>query len=613
MLIGVSVISTCLLFNIMILYLYLSKKRLNSFENKIYKILIIISTLGLLLELICCYFTYNMNVSAINYMLCVLFNRLFIVYLLTWMTLFIIYMAYITFINNENNKNNEKQKNYLKEIFIAIGIAYVIMVILSLSLPLYYYHDENYVYSYGPAVSLSIVSGIIVILASIFCVFKNRKTILRKQYLPLIVLIILLIAAIIIRFLNPGIILINSTLAIVTVLMYHSIENPDLKIIEELNRNKTLIEKSSQGNSNFMFSIMGDARHFIDTVNKISYKALKEDDKNNYKLALKEIIKTTKLIETKVNTIIDVSAMDIKNVKVTNSKYNFKQLLTEIKLNYENKVNSNVNFITNITQNLPNEVYGDSIRLKQVISSVLANAIKDTKEGFVSLDVNTIIKYDICRFIISISNSGKGLELKTINDILNYNEELKEDELEQVNTLDMDLKIVKKVVKMLGGSFLLMSDEESETKVTIVLDQKISDNTNQDLDAKAYEFSKKFGFYNVLLVDDDLEELNSIQKNFDDYGIDVIGTMYGQDCLERIRVGQKYDLIILDDEMNSINAINILEKLKENKKFKTPVIVMLEKSKLSISKHYLAAGFIDYIDKSKLDVEIKRVVNNYLN
>lgn len=611
MLIGVSVICTCLLFSIMVLILYFSKKRVNNIENKTYSVLLIINIFGLILELLCCYFTYTNGQSVFDTMMCIFCNRLFILYLLTWLTAFIFYIFYTTFTSGIKSKKDINY--YTKKFFIAFGILYMVMFVLALTLPLYYYHDSDYVYSYGPATNLLVVFAAVIVVFGLYCLYKNRKTITNKQYLPLIVLIGLLLLAVVIRNLNPGIILINSTFAFITVFMYHTIENPDFKIIAELNRNKYIIEKNIQGTSNFMFNLTSEARKYITDIYRISNDALKINEKDYYKKSFNEVLKATKTVESRVNNLIDISAIDIKNIKISNNKYDVKQMIEEIKLQFQNKISKNINFVVNVSQSIPELVYGDKIRLKQVLSSLLNNAINNTNAGFISIEVNDIIKYDVCRLIISIEDSGKGLDLEKVNDILGYN--VDNETVQEINAddLDLNLKMIKKVVKMLGGSFLLTSEENKGTKVTISLDQKIASETDASLESQLEDYRTLLGLKKILIVDDDLKELTTLENYCNELNIDNICTMYGNDVLDRIRTGQKFNLIIIDDAMNKMNALDILKALKANENFKTPVVIMLEEKKLSISKHYLADGFSDYIDKTKLDVEIKRIIDKYLN
>ena len=590
---------------ILLMIVYFSKKKLNTLENKIYSILMILTLISAVVE-VSMLATNNLmdTMPFIN----TLAAKGYLLVIEAWVFVLCFYTFYVT---TKKYKSKEKQKKMLGILFVI----YLICAIVTWMLPIYYYFPEggaHYTYTYGPSTKMVFVTGTIYIMICMYYILTTKGALFTKKNIPIYVYMALAIFISFFQQAVPSATLVSYVQIFITILMYFTLENPDLKVIEELNRNKSIIEKSSQGTSNFMFNLTTEARQYINAITKISNRALQVNDKKLYEEALKKIIAKTKEVDIKVNTIMDVSAIDVKNIKITNKEYNIKQVLDEIRMQAEGKINKNINFVVNISQNLPDKLYGDKIRLKQVISSILANAIKNTEEGFIVLEANTIIKYDVCRIILSVEDSGKGIDLETVNNILSSNDDINSSEIEKEDTLNMSLKMIKKVMKMLGGSLLVSSEESKGTKVTIVLDQMIADDINQEFEAKISDYSKKLGIQKVLIVDDDLKELNDIQKYCNYQGIESVGTMDGKDCLSRIRVGQNYDVIILDDEMEGTNAINILQKLRENKKFKAPVIIMLEEKKISISKHYLADGFADFIDKSRLDAEIKRVVNKYL-
>ncbi len=591
---------------VLLMIVYFSKKKLDTVENKIYSMLMILTLLGAAIEV-------SMLGTAKIMDTMPLVNTLaakgYLLVIEAWVFVLCFYTFYVT---TKKYRNRHKQE----KVFGILLIIYLICAAVTWILPIYYYFPEgfdNYTYTYGPSTKMVFVTGTIYILISLYYIFSTKGSLLAKKYLPIYAYIALVIFVSIFQQIVPSATLVSYVEIFITILMYFTLENPDLRVIEELNRNKSIIEKNSQGTSNFMFNLTTESREYINTITNISNKALEVDDKKYYEEALKNILIKTKEADMKVNNIMDVSAIDIKNIKITNKEYSLVQALNEIKMQNENKINDKINFVINISQNIPDKLYGDKIRVKQVISSLLTNAIKNTTEGFISLEVNTIIKYDICRIILSVEDSGKGMSLEKVNDILSSNDNVNNEELEQANTLDMNLKLIKKVMKMLGGSFFITSQEDKGTKVTIVLDQKIADDVNQEFEAKISDYSKKLGFQKVLIVDDDLKELNSIQEYCNELNVEPVGTMYGKDCLDKTRIGQKFDIIILDDTMKSMNALDVLKKLKENENFKTPVIIMLEEKKLSIAKHYLNDGFADYIDKTKLDVEIKRIIDKYLN
>ena len=86
--------------------------------------------------------------------------------------------------------------------------------------------------------------------------------------------------------------------------------------------------------------------------------------------------------------------------------------------------------------------------------------------------------------------------------------------------------------------------------------------------------------------------------------------MYGLDCIDRIRNKQKYDLILMEDEMTPLTGINTLQKLQQIKHFKTPVVIMLEKNKEAIKHHYIEERFRDYLLKENIEIELDRIIKN---
>lgn len=587
---------------------YFSKDRILSIENKIYSNMIKLSWIGIMIDAISCLLVIFNATGSIYFRVITI---LMFMYYILWSGLFVSYTFAISF-EKKGISSQEKDKAYLKKIN-CILLFFIVCALLVPVLPLNYYMDNNVIYPEGFAVNFTyfIAAFLSVILMFVF-MMKNRKNIKSKKYIPVYCLIVLFVVAVIIQKLNPGFILTTTVECFITFIMYFTIENPDYKIIEELNRNKSIIEKTSQSASNFMFKITTDSKKYLNSIENIVTSSLEENNKEVYKNSCKQMLGIIKEADMYLNNVIDISAIDVKNIKISNEKYNISKIFEEIKLQNKTKINDNINFIINISPNLPEKLYGDKIRIKQVVSSLIANAIKHTKEGFISLDVNTIIKYDACRLIISVEDSGSGLGLEKVNDILSFNENISELELSKIDTLDLGLKIIKKIIKMLGGSLLLTSKEGKGTKVTIVLDQIIADNINVELEEKLANYNQILGFQKILVVDDDLNELSNIENYFNEQGIETVGTMYGTDVLDKIRTGQRFDLIIIDDEMKPTNAINVLDELKKIEDLNSKIIVLLNEKKLSIGKHYLEEGFDDFVNKAKLDVEIKRIVKEHL-
>lgn len=611
MVIGVSVITCCLVYSVMLLILYFSKRRIDNMENKIYSILVVINVFGLLLELACCYFTYNNGTTTFNTLMCIICNRFFIIYMLTWLFIFTFYIFYITF--SQHHKIKKELDKYKRRFIIVAGIIYLILFVLALTLPLEYFNDGNYVYSYGPATSLLVIFGGFSIIFDIFCVIKNRKNIRNKQYYPLFVLIVLMIIVLIIRNVNPGIILINSTFAFITALMFHTIENPDAQLIGELYKNKKLIEKSNEDTSKFLFRITQDIKNPVRQIVTISREMLESKDVESLKHDSKIINNYSNQIDYIINSALNISSMDTQKIKIFENKYNVGNLFKELSYRIKADINPEIKYNFTMSNTIPDFLYGDTIKLKQAISSLLMNSVQNTTAGFINLDVSAIIKYNICRLIINIEDSGVGMDVDKVNDILSTNpENLKEIDINKLNEKELDFKAIKKIINMLGGSLMVKSEINQGTTFTVVLDQKVVETEETELSKKLESYEQTiYGNKKVLIVDDDDKELREIVKQLEGEDIVVSSSIFGRDCIEKARAKVKYDLIILDDEMPNYSALAILQELQKIKGFKTPVVVMINDNKEGIKLHYLKDGFADCIMKSKLDSEIKRIMKRF--
>ena len=610
MIVGITFISCSLLYSIMLTVVYYRKQRINSIENKIYSILVRMNVFGLILELLCSYFVFVNGTSPINTILCAVCNRLFIIYLLSWELIFALYIFFVSFWND--TKAREFIKCHARDLKMLGVLLCIILFGFAITLPLMYFNDGNYVYSYGPATNLLLVVGGILIFLEMYSVFKNANNIRNRKYIPLLVLIIAMIGVLVVRSINPGIILINSTFAFVTVLMYFTIENPDVQMMEELYKNKKLIEKSNEDTSNFLFRMTQDIKKPVKDIIDVSSDMFTIKDMKELNEGIKIINNKAKELDYLVNDALDVSSMSTKTIKIYDSRYNASNLFKEIKYQMDSRLGDLVKFEYSISNNIPEYVYGDSIKLKQAVYSVLENSIENTNEGYISMDINSIIKYDICRLIITISDSGTGISIEEVNDILSLNM----DDLSKINLSKdkkiLNLKEIKKLITLMGGNLIVKSEEDKGTTVSITIDQKIVPNKNKELSKKMELYEESLHKDKKIMdVDDDAKELSKITSYLENFDLNVSGSLFGRDLLEKVSNKHVFDLILLDDETDTISAYEVLKELKKDSKFNTPVVIMIDDSKEFIKLAFLKDGFADVIMKSKLNDELDRILKRF--
>ena len=583
-------------------FAFFTKKRLKSDETKTYSVLVILSTFNIIFNTIGISLGYFDGVSDFLYVL----NHFDLPLYFWWSSMMYIYLLYV-YMNT-----NQKRKLYfkIKKVIITINI---LITIITIFLPFEVVITKKAGYAIGTCVNLVyLVSGIYLILSFITSILLITKKQFKK-IIPLFSLIILGMIAAVIQKSIPSLIIIPSVAVLVEFIMYFTIENPDLKMVNELLRNKELVEKQMEDKSRFLFEVTEDIKGPAKNILKLSdtfYKLNEKDQKD----AIKIIRSNANGVLFKINNVLNISSMDASKIKIFNNEYNIYNLFEVVEGIAKNlNKNENVALKFDINSNIPTILYGDDVRLKQILVSVLTNSINNTKTGFINVSLSAIVRYDVARLIINIEDSGCGMSIDKINTILDDNRELSMKEVVKLDKLDMDLVATIKSIKLLGGSFNIKSEENKGSTFTIVIDQKcdIKEKTDIMKDIEKYS-SDVFGRKRVLVVDDDKEELFKISDILSKYNVDINTTMSGEDCIYKIKSGEIYNLIIIDDELKNKSALGTLQELKKNKKFNSKVIVLLGIGKKHLRNHYIEDGFTDVILKENLNDELKAKIESNL-
>lgn len=584
--------------NILIVFVFFSKKRINSEETKAYSNLIII---GLMESLLACLLVILMNLyGKPSYIYNI--HRIDYILILFWVWALFNYILIVSINNNKKLRNLIKKITIYINILISISFFFVNVNVIN---------DNGIIDTNGQAMNILVVFLAIYVVAIIVLVLKtlikNIKSSNNKKFIPLFFLAVLGVISLVIRKVAPEVLLISLVAAYADLIMFFTIENPDVKMIYELNKNKKLLESMSEEKSNFLFSMSQETKRPIDNILEVENILEDENDLKNIKEGLKVIENNARYLKKIINNVLDISSINSSKLIVNSETYNIYTLLSLCIKGVEKNLNTNVRLRTNISKNIPKELYGDSVKLRQVLMSILNNSAKYTKNGFLEITVNEIVKYDVCRLIISIEDSGKGMSVEKLNELLKCNSDLENTDLLKLDNLDVGLKLAFKIIKKLGGFINIKSEEDKGSTFTVVIDQKIK--AQEDEYYSKYIFNKK----KVIAVSDNIETLKTLNSLSNKYDIDFLTTMFSNDLVKRVQDKEAFDIIILEDEMKPCSAFDVLKQLHEvNNNFKIPVVVMLEKQKESLKKHYIADGFDGYIRKENLDDDYDLIIKKYI-
>ena len=564
-------------YSVLLMIAYFSKDKIKTLENKVYSKLIIINFIGIILELFCTIFAGYAKDYLVFY---TILNKLFLVELTIWCSVFSVYVFLIS-----SKKEKNELKAYLKKVSIFHVVIDVITMFLIFVLPVQFnINDLGYVmYSYGPSVNIVFISSTLYIILMFTCLIRNFKNIKSKKYLPIYVYMVIGVLVGIVQKLHP-------------VIMYFTIENPDKKLLEEIHTSKKIADAANEDKSMLIYNMMNEVKSIASDINKSSEVILNSNNLEENRFFAREIISSNNKLYSMANDIYNIDVIDDINVKTVKNKYNIKLLLKEvIGKNKELFEDKNISFRFNIDSNLPNTLYGDSINLKNVLNTIIGNSYKYTDKGYVELSVNAIFKKDIVRLIIKIEDSGIGIKAEDLDKCLNKN-------TKEQNSLYG----ARKTINIMGGNLLISSEYNKGTIVTIILDQKIYTDNNKD-NYDNYVNNKK-----ILIIDDNNSSIKLISKILDKHNILYDSSNLGKEALDRIRKGDKYDLILLDEDMPYMNGISVMNKLNKIKGFDTKVILLTKNSNIIYDDIYKDSGFSDYVIKPIDKDDLMNKINKYL-
>ena len=530
---------------------YFSKERLNLIENRLYSVMLVTGLIDSIIIIIERLLVLNGDITTVSsgtkfILQCT--NKLDFLVLIIYTTCAFLYTLLITYPNMK-----EKIKKLINVTLVLDIIVYSIILMSNVDL----ITNGSIISVSGQAIVITYVFGGLYLIISMIMALLNIGK-LTKRHIPIISAIFILIILVLIFRSNPYIMIISITIAFVNYLMFFTIENPDIKMIEELTKAKALVEKNNNDKSIFIFNTAQQIRYPLNMIDQRADQILDEDNLDEIKNMAVDIKNAKQRISYVLNGAMDVSTIDAKKIKIVDSKYSLSNLLTEICLKFKSMATEkNLEFRKNIEESLPETLYGDSIRLKQIISALLLNAIKYTKEGFVELNVNTVITYDVCRLVISVKDSGIGVNAEKLNKIFSQNDDTK---IEDVDSKEMTLDTAKKVVNLIGGTITVRSEKNKGSEFTLIVDQKIA-SSDDKIDNIINEYKKLEDKIKILLVDDNKEERTLLTEKLG--GISKLTiAKNGEECLKRIRNKEKYDALLIKESMEKLDAYQTIKKAK---------------------------------------------------
>ncbi len=594
------------IFVLMFIIFYFSKERLNTLDTKMYSCILVTNIIGIMIDVFG-YFVFKIYGS--ESFISILISKFYLVYYFLWAYFFLLYIFVISF--------REKTEYLLQKKFTkpSIILTSIIISFIVLIMPIQITYKDNVAYSSG--LSVNMVYGLCFIMVGImlYCLLRNLKKISTKEYIPLLTFMVLSTFCMIIQKTYPEITLMLMCHSIVTSLMYFTIENPDVKMVKELEVAKNEAEKANHAKSEFLSSMSHELRTPLNAI--VCFSELlesKEGLDSESKDFAKDIVSASHNLLDLVNGVLDISKIEAGKMELINKEYNSQELFNSLSTMVIPRIGDKpIDFKTVIASDIPPVLKGDTGKLKQIILNLLTNAVKYTDKGFIKYRIECIndFKNNKTKLIITITDTGRGIKKEDIDRLFKKFERLEEDRNTSIEGTGLGLAITEGLAELMGGKITVISDYGKGSTFKFVVIQEIVNVEIKEKSSNTISFDyNTFEGKKALIVDDSKLNLKVAENVLKNFLVTTESVTSGLECLSCVN-SKKYDIIFMDIMMPNMSGVEVLRKLRENG-VNTPVIALTADAIEGQEEKYMSEGFDGYISKPINKEKLSYVLNKYL-
>lgn len=485
----------------------------------------------------------------------------------------------------------------------------------------------------------------VILIDSLYLCLRSRKLLSKLQVGSSIFFSFMAFGGVLIDASVNGLVVAIFCITLAECIMLLSLETPDYRKLQETmdrlqetsemlarSKNEAEIAKAEAeaanlAKSTFLASMSHEIRTPINGVLGMNAMIQKEAKDSTIKEYSRNIDNAGNGLLSLINDILDFSKIESGKMEIVPVQYELANVLSACyNMIFLRAKEKGLDILFENNPTIPKTLLGDEVRIRQIITNLLTNAIKYTKEGMVLLtaDWEQGNAEDEMILIVSVKDTGMGIKKENISNLFSAYERLDKEKNRNIEGTGLGLKITKQFLDLMGGTISVESDYGAGSEFVVRIPQKIVSDAGLGDFANYVHISsdenpdrvKRFKCHKgkVLVVDDVEMNLKVFSGLLKESGLSIDTALSGRECIEKVKENT-YDMIFLDHLMPEMDGIETLHNMKDIPNFfnkRIPIIMLTANAISGAKEEYIKEGFTDYLSKPVLEEQLYEILSKYL-
>lgn len=379
-------------------------------------------------------------------------------------------------------------------------------------------------------------------------------------------------------------------------------------------------QAASEAKGKFLAHMSHEIRTPINAVLGMDEMILRESKEQHIKGYAMDIYTAGQTLLSLINDILDFSKIESGKMEIVPVEYDTSSLIHDLATMASQRAeNKNIRLQVEADRGIPSRLYGDDVRIRQVLTNILTNAVKYTHEGTVWLRVHSHSVQGTAVLRFEVEDTGIGIREEDLPRLFSEFERLEEDRNRNIEGSGLGMNITVRLLSLLGSRLQVESVYGKGSKFYFELEQKIIDDMPiGDFESRVHQIAEDYHYHTklyapdakILVVDDNAVNRKVLRNLLKETQIQVMEAGGGVECLELVK-NNHYDLIFLDHMMPEMDGVETLHHIRGLSDFPcqdTPIVVLTANAVSGAKEKYLAEGFDDFLSKPVVPEKLEHMI-----